>query len=393
MSTTEFEAGHRVREEATYGEDSATSPLDLVIVLASRWKRNVATSLAIGVAALGIAFLIKPTFTARTTFLPPQQQQSVASAALASLGALGNLAGAGGGLRTPADQYASLLGSVTIADRIVDKFSLMDVYEAQFRTDARAQLGLRLRVNVGKRDGIITLEVDDHDPERAAAIANQHVEELRRLTSQLALTEAQQRRVFFESHLKQTRDRLTEAQQALQASGFNQGALKTEPKAAAESYARLKAEMTAAEVRLQAIRQKLSDNAPEVQETRAVLSTLRDQVTRAEASTSKSDGPDYIGKYREFKYQETLFELFSRQYELARLDESRDGTLIQVIDPATTPERKAKPKRGTIAIAATLASFVLLCVATLLGDRWKRMATQSQSAHQIARLRKALGGR
>lgn len=367
--------------------------MDLLITIVSRWKRNFFLSLVVGIAALGIAYLIPPTFTARTSFLPPQQQQSTASAALASLGALGNLASAAGGLRTPADQYASLLSSVTVADRIVDKFKLMDVYEAKLRTDARTQLGLRLRISVGKKDGIIGLEVDDHDPERAAAIANQHVEELRRLTSQLALTEAQQRRAFFESHLKQTRDRLTDAQQALEASGFNQGALKTEPKAAAESYARLKAQITAAEVRLQALRQKLADNAPEVQETRAVLATLREQVAQAEASTGSGERSDYIGKYREFKYQEALFELFSRQYEVARIDESRDGTLIQVIDPATPPERKSKPKRATIAVTATLVSFVLLCVATVLGDRWRRLAADAHSADKISRLRRALSGR
>lgn len=392
MSTNQLDTSRPDHEDSIRQEPTA-GPLDLLIAVVNRWKRNVLISLILGVAALGIAFLIPPTFTARTSFLPPQQQQSTASAALASLGALGNLASAAGGLRTSADQYASLLSSVTVADRIVEKFKLMDVYEAKLRTDARTQLGLHVRINVGKKDGIISLEVDDHDPERAAAIANQHVEELRRLTSQLALTEAQQRRMFFESHLKQTRDRLTDAQQALQSSGFNQGALKTEPKAAAESYARLKAQITAAEVRLQALRQKLSDNAPEVQETRAVLATLREQVAQAEASTGSGDSSDYIGKYREFKYQEALFELFSRQYEVARVDESRDGTLIQVIDPATPPERKSKPKRATIAVTVTLVSFVLLCVATVLGDRWRQLAADSRSVDKIRRLRQALRGR
>ena len=106
-------------------------------------------------------------------------------------------------------------------------------------------------------------------------MANRHVDELRRLTGQLALTEAQQRRMFFETQMKKSGEELTQAQRALQASGFNQGALKAEPKAAAEGYAQLKAEVTAGEVRLQALRQTLSDSAPEVQQLRATLGALR----------------------------------------------------------------------------------------------------------------------
>lgn len=341
--------------------DDEIDLFELIKVLASQWKLLVLGSLAVGMLAFGVASLIPPTFTAQTTMLPPQQQQSSAAAALSQLGALAGLAGGAAGIKSPADQYIALMQSVTVADRIIDEFKLMDLYEAKFRQDARKQLASNVRINAGKKDGLITVEVDDHDPARAAAMANAYVAGLRYVTSTLAVSEAQQRRAFFEAQLQQTRDKLTRAQIALQGSGINQGTLKTEPKAAAEGYARLRAELTSAEVRLQTMQRMLAENSPELLQQQAMLTALRGEIQRLERKDAPNGQSDeYITKYREFKYQETLFDLFARQYELARLDESREGALIQVLDVATPPERKSKPKRGLIAAGATMLAGVLL---------------------------------
>jgi uncharacterized protein involved in exopolysaccharide biosynthesis len=203
-------------------------------------------------------------------------------------------------------------------------------------------------------------------------MANRYVEELRRMTSTIAVSEAQQRRLFFERQLGQTRDRLTAAQLALQGSGFSQGALKAEPKAAAEGYAKLRAEVTAAEVRLQAMRGSLVDETPEVRQQQATLNALRAQLARLEQASDAAGGPDYVGKYREFKYQETLFELFARQYELARVDESREGALIQVVDEASPPERKSSPKRALVAVSATMAALLVLAAAVVIRRSWQQ---------------------
>jgi uncharacterized protein involved in exopolysaccharide biosynthesis len=338
-------------------------PLSAIIgLLGANMRLLVVAPLLAGLTALGVTYLIPPTFTASTTFLPPQQQQNTAASALASLGALSGLAGAATGIKSPGEQYVSLLQSVTVADRLIDAFKLMDVYAAKYRFDARKELAQNVRISLGKRDGLITVEVDDELPQRAADIANRHVDELRRMTNELALSEAQQRRVFFDTQLKQTRDKLTAAQKALQGTGFNQGALRAEPKTAAEGYARLKAEATAAEVRLQTLRRGLADATPEVQQQQALLEALRVQLAGLEANSSVSNSSDYIGKYREFKYQETLFELFARQYELARVDESREGPLVQVVDVAQPPERKSRPRRGLTAVVTTVSTAVLLAL-------------------------------
>lgn len=367
--------------------DESISLLELTLPIAQNWRLLLVGPIIVGALALGLSFLVPPTYTARTTFLPPQQNQGGAASALASLGALAGLAGVAGSVKSPADQYVSLMQSVNVQDRIIEAFDLMRVYKTQLRIEAREQLDDRVRIVLGKKDGLISVEVDDRDPTRAAEIANRHVVELRRITAELALTEAQQRRVFFETQLKQTRERLAAAQQALQKSGFNQGTLRAEPRAAAEGYARLRAELTASEVRLRVLRSRLVDEAPEVSQQQSLVSALRAQLVKLEATDDALPDSDYLGRYREFKYQETLFELFSKQFELARVDESRDGTLIQVVDIAVTPERKSRPRRGVIAIVSTGLAGVTLLVFVLLRHGLSRAAADPHTAGKLQQLR------
>lgn len=343
--------------------DASGMPLgDMLWALRSRWILMTLGPLGAGLLSVGVTALIAPTFTASTTFMPPQQAQSATASALATLGPLAGLAGGAAAVRNSSDQYVSLMQSVTVSDRIIDQFKLMDMYNTELRLDTRISLANNVRITLGKKDGLISVAVDDKSPQRAADMANRYVDELRRFTATLAVTEAQQRRVFFERQLQQSRDRLVQAQQALQASGFNPGALKAEPRAAAESYARLKTELTAAEVRLQTLRGSLADNTPEVRQQLTVISALTTQLARTEQASVPADGPDYVSKYREFKYQETLFELYARQFELARVDESREGSLIQIVDPASPPERKSKPKRAIVALVTTVITAMLLAM-------------------------------
>jgi uncharacterized protein involved in exopolysaccharide biosynthesis len=336
----------------TFGHVAAT--------LAKHWLLLLLLPLAVGAAAWAASFLLPPVFTARTVLLPPQQQQNSALSALASLSALGALTGNSSGVRSPVDQYVALLQSRAVGERISDAFKLSQIYDEKLKSLTLERLWRNVRVNVGRRDGLIVIEVDDHDPARAAALANRFVDELRRIANDLILTEAQQRRAFFQRQLEQTKDNLSKAQTALDATGFSMAALTSEPRAAADRYARLQAQVTAGEVRLQTLLGSLSEGALEVQQQRAQLSALRGQLARAETPTEKSGKPNYVGAYREFKYQETLFEMFARQFEAARLDESREGALIQVVDVATPPDRNRLPNRAAIAIVTSLVAAALL---------------------------------
>lgn len=352
-------------------EERSIELRELTAPLAGHLKLLIVGPLIAGLVAFAISYLIPPTFTATTTFMPPQQTQSSAAAALATLGTLGGLAASTSGLTNSGDRYVALMQSATVSDRLVDQFKLMDVYETKLRIDARKMLAENVRIALGKKDGLITVQVEDKSPERAADIANAFVVELRHITGTLAVTEAQQRRMFFERQLQESRDRLIRAQQTLESSGFNPGALKAEPRAAAEAYARLKAEATAAELRLALLRNSLADGAPEVRQQQIKVSVLREQLARSEQAAVASGDSDYIGRYREFKYEETLFELYARQFELARADESREGALIQVVDAATPPERKSKPKRAMVAVGTTLVTLLLLLSGLVLRARFR----------------------
>ena len=364
------------------GEHGGDQGIDLGQWLAPLWRRR---RLMLGVAVLGGAlgaagsYLVTPTFTSTTTFLPPQQQQSVAASALSSLGALAGLGS--GPVKSPADEYVALMQSVTVSDRMIDRFKLTQLYGTKYRRDTRRHLSDNVQMVVGKRDGMISVSVEDTDPARAAAMANQYVDELRQMTSVLAVSEAQQRRVFFEKQMNDVKARLAAAQTALQGSGFDAGAMKTEPRTAADEYAKLRAEMTAAEVRLQTLRHSLTESTPEVQQQAATLQALRAQVDELEKSSrADTSAPDYVSKYREFKYQETLFDLMARQYEAARADESREGALIQVVDPAQPAELKTKPKRSLIAVGVALLSAVLCAAWLIVADRRKRPVATPPSA-------------
>ncbi len=370
------------------GADTSIGLFELAAILAPHGRQLLLWPLLFALLALGIAFVVPKTYSARTSFLPPSnQQQSGAAAALSALGPLATLAGATSLAKTPAEQYVALMQSTTVSDRMIDRFKLMVVYDETYRIEARKQLAKKVRMLANKKDGLISVEVDDEDPARAAAMANEYVEELRRFSHVLVLTEAQQRRVFFEGHLKATRDELARAQLALQASGFNPEAIKSDPRAAAEGYARLRADLTLAEVRLQALRRRFADSAAEIQQQLAIVEGLRAQLSRLEQSAGRIEGADYVTKFREYRYQETLFDLFARQYELARVDESREAGLIQVIDEAQPPEKKSKPQRALIAAIAWLAALLSLSLFVLLRHFWRaRVPTtgSGRSAHTVS---------
>ena len=350
------------RDKDNFEEDGASLG-EMWAALSPHFKKVLAAALVAGICGYGISMLLPPTYTAKSTIVSPQQQSSAASA-LASLGALAGVGGSSA-VRSPADQYISIMQSATVSNRIVERFKLVELYDVKFVEDARKRLADNVRIVAGKKDSLIFLEIDDRDPARAAEMANAYVTELRQVTNNLALTEAQQRRVFFEQQLLKTKESLKSAQVVVQGTGFTAGALKSEPKAAAEAYARAKAAMAATEVKLEALRRTLTDSAPEVQQQQAVLTSLKGQLAAYERPLESDSNQDYISAYREFKYQEALFEIYAKQFELARMDEAREGAYIQVLDPAVKPERRSKPKRSFIAAGTFLAVGFMLSVTGL----------------------------
>ncbi len=384
--------------QALADQEDEISLLDLLQTIVDNLRLLVLGPLAVGVLTLGITFLIPPTYTAKTQFLPPQQQQSAAASMLASLGSLGGLAGAVGGIKNPADQFLAYMKSVTLQDAIIERFKLQERYETKTKVDARITLTANVRAASGK-DGLISVEADDKDPQFAADLANAHVEELGKLLGKLAVTEAQQRRLFFEKQLVQVKDKLTQSEIALKATGIAGSVLKSNPTSAVAAVAALQAQVTAQEVKVGAMRGYLAETAPDFKQALNELANLRAQLAKQEQGTPSGDKAsvegDYVTKYREFKYNETLFELFAKQYELAKVDEAREGAVIQVLDSAQAPERKAKPKKALIAIIATLASGFALLLFVFVRQALANAGQGEESAKKMAQIkmswRRALG--
>jgi tyrosine-protein kinase Etk/Wzc len=379
-------------------DDDEISLLDLLQTIVDNLRLLVLGPLAVGLTALGISFLIPPTYTAKTQFLPPQQQQSAAASMLASLGSLGGLAGAVGGIKNPADQFLAYMKSVTIQDALIKRFKLQERYEEETNIATRLALTKNVRAMSGK-DGLISVEVDDKDPKFAADLANAHVEELGKLLGKLATTEAQQRRLFFEKQLTQAKEKLIQSEIELKSTGVSGSVLKSNPASAVAAVAGLQAGVTAQEVKLGAMRGYLAETAPEFKQALNELANLKAQLAKQEKDSPANGNitaqGDYVSKYREFKYNETLFELFAKQFEIAKVDESREGAVIQILDSAQPPERKSEPKKALIAIIATMAAGIALLLFVFtrqaLNNAGKDLKSANKLNHLKASWQKAIG--
>jgi tyrosine-protein kinase Etk/Wzc len=229
------------------------------------------------------------------------------------------------------------------------------------------------------RDTLIRILVEDRDPNRAAQLANAYVDELSSQNSRVALTEASQRRLFFETQLSKEKSALADAEIALrdtqQATGL------VAPTGQAEGLLRavsqLHAQISARQAQLEAMKTFASDENPHFQRAKREVSALQTELEKLERGNHVAGTPEvpagelpqaglqYLRKYRDVKYHEALFEILAKQYEAARLDEAKSGPMVQVIDRAVPPERKSWPPRGililtAIALAGLASSFWVL---------------------------------
>jgi uncharacterized protein involved in exopolysaccharide biosynthesis len=374
-------------------DDHEISLLDLSLVLTEHFRLLVLIPIAAGLVALGISFLFPPTFTAVARILPPVQQQSTSALLATQLGSLAGLLGGATGIKSPADQYVALLKSYTVYDAIIQRFSLRERYGERYIEDVRKELDRRTTISAGSKDGMISIEAEDRDPRIAADIANGFVSELQRLSQTLAISEAAQRRLFFERQLQQAKNDLTNAETALRVSGVGEAVLKTVPQTALEIVARLKAQVTAQEIKMSSLRTFMTDSNPELRLAAQELLALQAELAKAEGSDvpkAAGAGVEYVSKYRDFKYQEALFELMAKQYELARLDEAREGAVIQVVDVALLPEKRSGPKRAFAAGLTTVVGLLVMSLFVSVRRAFRRAGREPLSADKVARLRSLL---
>ncbi len=385
--------------------------LEIATALAQRKLFIAKITAAAAVAGAVVALIIPNRYTANVKILPPQQSQSSAGALLSSLsssgvGALASAAGKDLGIKNPNDLYVGMLKTRPVADGIIKHFDLQKLYGAKDMTETRKTLADYTEI-VSEKEGFISVAVEDKQKARAAEMANAYVEELRNLNRGLALTESSQRRLFYEQQLKEAKDDLGNAEialkQAQQKSGMIQ--LDTQAKTMIENVGKLRADIAVREARLQAVRSFATDKNPEVEMLQSELASLRSDLRRQVAQGGDNGnydmalkdlpaaGVEYIRAEREVKYRSALFEILSRQYEAARIDEAKDAPVIQVVEPAEAPDRKSSPKRTVIVMLSAMSGLFLGCLITVLG-KWKSMMqADPRRAEQIKALRAAVGGK
>jgi len=325
-------------------------------------------------------------YTARAMILPTQDDKNMTSSMMAQLGGLASLAGVSvGGGPTTTDLYVSLLGSDAIKDPIIDRFKLMEIYKTKFRTQASKRLDQTVSITAGKKDGIVSIYVDEKDPKRAADLANAYVDELGRLLIRLNISGAGQNRAFLEERLIKAKADLAKAEDDLKAFQSKNKTVNApeQAKASIEGIAKLRAELVSREVQLNSIRRTYTESSQEVKNLKSTVDQLRSQVARLEGSGSGSAIPtvgaapaleqEYIRLMREFKIQESLVELLTKQYEMTRINEAKDVAPFQVILLARTPEIKSKPSRAGIVKSAAVTALFFSLVLAFAKERYSHL--------------------
>ncbi len=381
---------------AAEAEEDEISLIDLAITLGEEKKTLFAVPAITTTLAIVVSLLMTPIFTAKTVMMPPQQQQSGAASALASLGALAGLAGGAAGIKSPDEMYIAFMQGESLQNAVIKKLDLQARYEKKTLFETREHLKQTVKIASDKKSGLITIEADDKDPEFAAKLANAHVDELRSLMGRLAVTDAQQRRLFFEQAIARNQTELAEAEAnfrtAKEKSGMQVTAVIAET--AVRAGAEMRAQIAAKEVQLAAMSNFATPQNPDVQRLAGELSALRSQLKKLEQGSGGDEKSSpmqqlAVKSYRDIKAREAMAGVLVAQYESARVDESKEGPLIQQVDVAVAPERKSKPKRAIIVIVSAFAGLFLGVLIAFVRRALRKASEDPQSASQMAMLRAA----
>ncbi len=381
--------------------------LDLLFTL-SRAAKHIAWAgvIGLGAGALLAFVILKPTYTASAIILPPQQAQSSASALLGSLGALSGM-GTGLGLKSPADMYVGMLESRTVADNVIEQFHLQSLYKERTLDEARVKFGKKVKIEASK-DGLIHIDADAPSPKLASEIANAVVDQLYHLNATIAITEAGQRRIFFEQQVEAEKKSLAGAEDELRATEEKTGVIQLSGQAESiiRNVAQLQAEIASSEVALRALHAYATDqNAASVQleeQIAAMQEQLRTLENKQQAlqpgdpllpfSTMPQAALEYTRKLRNFRFHETMYELLTRQYQAARIDEAKSAPLIQVVDHAVPPQVKSGPKKLLIVLAAGFLGMLLQACVALMGAGMERLYADEERSSKLRAIREALQG-
>jgi uncharacterized protein involved in exopolysaccharide biosynthesis len=360
-------------------EEDGIELLDMLLVIAREKKMILRATAAAATLSAVIALLLPGVYSARAVILPPQEDHSgltpSAIGLLAELSSAGSSGGLGDalGLKNPTDLYIGMLKSRSVADAVIQRFKLQDIYDTDSLVEAREELEKQVSVANGA-DGLISVTFDDEDAQRAADIANAYVEELEKLTRRIAITEAAQRRLFIEQQIRLTQERLAQAENAMKQTQEKTGVidLDNQGKAIIEAVADLRAQAAAKEVQISTMQSFATPRNPDLIRARQELAGLKTQIGKLELGSISGNGDimvatgkmpeaglEYLRKLRDLKNQQAVYEMLTKQYESARVDEARNSVVIQVVDPAIVLDEESGPRRILIILLTTVFTLIL----------------------------------
>ena len=384
-----------VQKQSVGPEDADVGVFDIFLILAKYRRLILGLPLVAGIIAAAVSYTLTDVYTARTTLVPPQQAQSGGGGILSQLGVSG-LAGLVGGGRNN-ELYIGMMKSRAVTERIVERFDLMKKYSFTQASRANAFVVSMGRFTIGK-DGIIAIEVDDPDPMFAADIANAFVDEFLKVSAGLALTDAAKRRLFFERQLEQAKDNLVaaevEARRGLNTRGFLR--VDEQSRSIMDSTSRLRLQIASKEVSIGSMRVFAAERNPELQLALRELDTMKAQLSRLEGSgdgtrspkgmAETPEGMSNVGLLRNVRYHEAIFEAIARQFEVAKMDEARESTILQVLDRAIPPDRKSKPSKRNIVLFTVLGALFIALFWTFVREAFLRAASEPGRAETIRQI-------
>jgi capsule polysaccharide export protein KpsE/RkpR len=395
---------NRFETELRYASSPPTDParLRLLARLGVLWeeRRFLAKALFAGLAAsLTLALVIPPQFKSTVQLMPPDQQAANLSS-LASLagrstgtGALAGLAGDLLGQRTSGDLFVGVLESRTVRSALVTKFDLRKVYKKKLWEDAGKRLSKETEITQDKKSGIVTITVEDRSPQRAADMAQEYVDQLDRVMTQLNTSSAHREREFLEGRLQQVSQSLETAERdfSLFASANAAVDIPEQGKAMVEAASTLEGQLIAAQTELQGLREIYADDNVRVRAMQARVNELQSQMDKLggkpggldTAASTSGDlypsirklpllGVQYADLLRNTKVQEAVFEALTQEYELAKVAEAKEVPSVKVLDAPNIAERKSSPPRRVITIVGTLLVFCAAAAWILAKDRWHK---------------------
>ena len=385
-------------------EPAELDMVDVLLTLSRNRGPILKATLIAGFLALVVSLILPAMYTATTTILPPEQSQSSTAFLLGQIGVLGGLTSGDLGLKNPDDLFVAMLKSRTVEDGIIDQFDLRSAYGYKRYQDARKKLESHSKIEAGD-EGLISISVSDRDPKRAADLANAYVSQLRYLNQNLAVSEAAQRRLFYQQKLDAERDDLSLAELAMKQAQEKTGLIQPEAqgRAIVDAVANMRAQVAIKEVQLQAMRTYATAGNPDLRRAEQELAGLRGQLAKLERNTGEAGNGnlevptrqlpqaqlEYLRRARDLKYHEALYDFLSKQLEAARLDEAKEAVMIQVVDKAIPPERKSSPQRLFIVLGTAIVTFLLSCLAALLAEAWRRKQQDPRMRAKVATLKRS----